>query len=81
MSLPPRPRGAQQIAMLTFDLGVNQRLARRRHVASSRQCAVLADAALDLAGRGHQAGRVVAAKRDPVDADAVIDAAAQRLGG
>src|ERR1700676_2639494 len=63
-------RGPQQIAMLTFDLGVNERLRQTQAGGLVRQRAVLADAALYLSRRRNNAGRVVTACREPVDADA-----------
>ena len=67
--------------MLTFDLGVNQRLRQTQARRLVRQRAILADAALDLTRCRREAGRVLAADGQPVDADAMFDAAAQRLGG
>ena len=74
-------RGPQQIAMLTFDLGVDQRLRQTQAGRLVGQRAILADAPLHLAGRRHQAGGVVAAGRQPVNADAMFDATAKRLRG
>src|SRR6185437_14613282 len=67
--------------MLTFDLGVNQRLRQTQARLLIRQRAILADAALYLAGRWNNAGGMVSAGREPVNADAMLDATTQRLGG
>ncbi len=71
--------GPQQVAVLPLDPRLHQRLGQAQAGGLVGQGAVLPQPPLHLAGRGRQAGGVVAGRRQPVDADAVLDALAQRL--
>ncbi len=66
--------------MLALDLGADQRPGQPQAGRLVGQGAVLPHPALNLAGRGRQAGGVPARGRQPVDGDVVVDAEVERLG-
>src|SRR5262249_28391721 len=74
------PRGPEQVAVLSLDPGQNQGLRQPQTRRLVGQGTVLPDATLYLARGRHQAGGVVARRGQPVDADAVLDTFAERLG-
>ena len=67
-------RAAEQVAVLALDLGADQGPGQPQAGRLVGQGAVLPEPALDLAGRGRQAGDVPARGRQPVDGDVVVDA-------